>query len=217
MHNFFSKPYFEKWIDQANPEIKDWFSKEINYLKGNILPNSKILDVGCGFGRHIEILAKFSAEVVGIDNDKNMFRKAKENLAERCNVNIFFQDAKKINFPDNYFDYVLCLNNTFGNFLNNKNCILKEMKRVCSLGGMIIVSVYSENSLDVRRTDYEKIGLHIERIEKGIVYTKEGLISEQFTKEQLAEIFNKNGLKASIAKLNSISYICNAEKRLILK
>ena len=58
--NFFSKPFFKTWLKQSSSEIKEWFQKEIEYLKKNIKPKSKILDVGCGFGRHIKILAPFS-------------------------------------------------------------------------------------------------------------------------------------------------------------
>jgi 2-polyprenyl-3-methyl-5-hydroxy-6-metoxy-1,4-benzoquinol methylase len=81
MDNFYSKPYFEILLKQATPEIKDWFQKEIEYLRKNIKPNSKILDVGCGFGRHMKILANFSNEVIGIDNNEDMIQKAKQNLS----------------------------------------------------------------------------------------------------------------------------------------
>ena len=132
---FFSKPYFEIWLKQAHPKIKDWFQKEIEYLKKNIKPNSKILDVGCGFGRHIEILAGFSKEVVGIDNNSDMIRKAKDRLSNFKNVKLFLQDAQNLDFEDDYFDYIICLTNTFGNFPDIKEKVLKEMKRVCKIIG----------------------------------------------------------------------------------
>ena len=31
--DFFSKPFFENWLNQAHPKIKNWFQKEIEYLK----------------------------------------------------------------------------------------------------------------------------------------------------------------------------------------
>jgi 2-polyprenyl-3-methyl-5-hydroxy-6-metoxy-1,4-benzoquinol methylase len=91
MDKFYSKPYFEILLKQATPEIKDWFQKEIECLKKNIKPNSKILDVGCDFGRHIKILAVFSKEVIGIDNNEDMIQKAKQNLSGLNNVRLFLR------------------------------------------------------------------------------------------------------------------------------
>ena len=143
---FFSKPFFEVWLNQAHPKIKEWFQKEIAYLKKNIRPNSKILDVGCGFGRHIEIIADFSKEVVGIDNNSDMIEKAKDRLSNFKNVKLFEQDAQKLDFEDDYFDYVICMTNTFGDFPKIKENVLKEIKRVCKKDGKIIISVYNDKS-----------------------------------------------------------------------
>lgn len=213
MDNFFSKKFYEIWLKQTMPEIKEWFSKEIQFLKENIKPDSKILDVGCGFGRHMKILANFSKEVVGIDDNDNMIKKAKDRFSNFKNVKLFLQNAQKLNFEDEYFDYVICMTNTFGNVLKTKINVLKEMKRVCRKGGKIIISVYSDKSFKIRKKSYEKIGLHITKVEDRIVYTKEGLISEYFTEQQLEKIFNLAGLKVKIIKPNSISYICEAVKR----
>ncbi|MCX8189832.1 MAG: class I SAM-dependent methyltransferase [Candidatus Diapherotrites archaeon] len=80
LKNFFSKPFFEIWLEQADGEIKDWFQKEICYLEENIKPKAKILDVGCGFGRHIEILANSSKEVIGVDINPAMIQRAKKTI-----------------------------------------------------------------------------------------------------------------------------------------
>ncbi len=209
---FFSKLYFETWLKQAHSKIKDWFQKEKEYLKENIKPNSKILDIGCGFGRHIEVIADFSKEVIGIDNNSNMIKKAKNRLSNFKNVKLFVMNAQKLNFEDDYFDYVICMTNTFGVFPEIKEDVLEEMKRVCKKEGKIIISVYNDKSLEIRKKDYEKVGLHITKIENGIVYTKEGLISQQFTKLQLKQLFDKLKLKSKILELNPISFLCELQK-----
>ena len=212
MEQFFSKPFFEVWLNQAHPKIKDWFQKEIVYLNKNIKPNSKILDIGCGFGRHIEIIADFSKEVIGIDDNPNMIKKAKDRLSNFKNVKLFLQNAQKLDFEDNYFDYVICLTNTFGDFPELKEKALKEMKRVCKKDGKIIISVYNDKALEIRKKDYEKVGLHITKIKNNIIYTEEGLISEQFSKPQLKELFDKLNLKSKILELNAISFLCELQK-----
>jgi ubiquinone/menaquinone biosynthesis C-methylase UbiE len=142
-----------------------------------------------------------------------MIQKSKQNLSNFKNVKLFLQDAKKLDFDDNSFDYVICMTNTFGDFPDIKTDVLDEMKRVCKNDGKIIISVYSEKSLEIRKSDYEKVGLHITKIDDGIIHTKEGLISEQFTKPQLENLFNSTDLKVEITELNPISYICEAVKK----
>ncbi len=64
------------------------------------------------------------------------------------------------------------------------------MQRVCKKGWKVVVSVYSEKSLDLRVKSYEKVGVGILKIEKGVIYAN-GFISEQFSKEELEDLFKK--------------------------
>jgi len=211
-NKFFSKHFYKKWLKEANPKIKDWLKKETTYLENNIRPGSKILDFGCGFGRHMKLLARSAKKVVGIDINIDMIKKAKANLHKFKNVELFVQDAKKLGFPSNSFDYVICMTNTFGNIPEIQLRAVREMKRVCKKNGRILISVYSSNALEIRKKDYKKVGLHITYIkgikEDGIIYTREGLVSEQFTKPLLQRIFEKAGIKNKIFELNSISFLC---------
>jgi len=217
MNNVWSTSFYDKWVEAASPEIQDLFKKEIDYLKNSIKPNSRVLDVGCGFGRHIKILAGFSKEIIGVDNNENMIQKAKQNLPDFKNVKLFLQNAKKINFDNDSFDYVICMTNTFGDFFEGDSFkdirldVLKEMKRVCKEGGKIILSVFSEKSLETRKKSYEKANLSITKIEKGIVYGGKVAFS-QFEKPQLEELFNKIDLKVKITELTPISYLCESVK-----
>ena len=212
MNRFFSKPYYDKWVEEAPSEIQNWFKKENEFLKKTVKKNSVVLDVGCGFGRHIKILSKFCKKVIGIDNNKAMVTKARKNLAELTNIEIYSEDAQKLHFKNEFFDYAICMTNTFGTFLNKKLKILREIKRVLKKNGKIIVSVYSEKATDARIKGYKKVGLHIEKIENGRVYFKEKHITEQFSKEQLNKIFNSIQLNIRIMELTPISYMCTATK-----
>ena len=89
------------------------------------------MDIGCGFGRHIEIIANFSKEVIGIDINFEMIEKAKNKLSNFKNVKLFIKDAQNLDFKKDYFNYVICFTNTFGVFPEIKERVLREMKRVC--------------------------------------------------------------------------------------
>lgn len=193
--------------------ISDWVKRETYWLKNNVKKNSAVLDIGCGWGNGLKAIAKIIKSGVGIDNDFKILKEAKNNLFRFKNIKLFLKDAKKLDFKDDTFDYVICLGNTFGNFGGDKYKALKEMKRVVKNKGKIVISVYSEKALPARMNGYEKI-LSIKRITKeGTVYTKGGFISEQFSRKKLKEIFNKVKLNAKIKELNPISYICVATKK----
>ena len=103
---------FTNYADKYEKEIYtqgtmgevDFIEKEINYDK-----NCKILDIGCGTGRHDIELAKRGYNVTGIDLSESMLEKAKEK-AEKAAVNLNLQlaDARKLQF-ENQFDLVIML------------------------------------------------------------------------------------------------------------
>jgi len=82
----------------------DFIEKEINYSK-----NVRILDIGCGTGRHSIELAKRGYAVVGIDLSESLLKRAKEKASEQ-NLQIVFQkhDARNLPFLHE-FDLVIML------------------------------------------------------------------------------------------------------------
>ena len=72
----------------------DFIEKEIGYNKA-----ARILDIGCGTGRHSIELAKRGYNVVGIDLSESLLKRAKEKASEQ-KLQIFFQkqDARNLSF-----------------------------------------------------------------------------------------------------------------------
>ncbi len=213
-----NKYSFHRWWKQAiknPPQIyKDWIEKEENWLQKNIGKDTRVLDVGCGFGKDIKLLVNIAKNISGIDYDWEAVKEARKNLSQFRNVNILLENARDMRFENNTFDYVICMGNTFGNFGKDKLKILKEMKRVVKKKGKIIIGVYSERALPTRINVYKKTKVKIKKINRnGTVIAAEGLISEQFSKEKLKNIFKKTGLESKVTKLNSLSYICEAVKK----
>ena len=204
--------YWKKFTTSTSKPVKDWLKKENEFLKKTITNNSNILDVGIGYGRNVEAIANKVDKLIGIDKSTFLLKEAKIFTNKYPNVELFCEDANKMHFQDNIFDYVICMGNTFGDFSDNKLNILKEMKRVCKTDGKIFISVYSENATEFRIQEYKRIGIKISKIQNGEVLTSDGLKLEQFTKEKLEKIFSEVNLEAKIIKLNQISYICIVSK-----
>lgn len=206
--------YWGDLLKNLPESYKKWFREEKKYLQKIITPDAKVLEVGCGDGRSIfDILSK-TKNVTGIDHDDKAVANAKGNFSRYSSIKIIKADATNLPFKDEEFDFVICMT-TFANFADKKFIILKEMRRVLKQSGKIIISVFSEEALGERIKVYKDLGVKIKEIKNGIVVFDDIIddnISEQFTKEQLEDIFYRANLKIEdITKVN-IAYLCTLTK-----
>lgn len=202
-------------LERNPPEsYKEFFTEERKFLEKNILKDSIVLDVGCGDGRMIKFFSKICKKVINIDNDKNAFEKCKENSKQLNNVEIFLEDAENMHFQDKELDVVCCIG-TFCNFGETKHKILLEMKRVLKENGILIITIYNENALEERLKIYEKYtpGEFINKGNGTILY-KNGVISEQFSEEQIRKILREASFDVEEVIKGGIFYLvkCRKEK-----
>lgn len=202
---------WEKVKHNPTEDYKKSFDFENNFLIKNVAKNSILLDVGCGTGESIKLLSKICSKIIGIDNDKDSIKKCEHNLKGLTNVRIFLKDAEKISFKKNYFDFVICIGTTFCNFGESKDKILLEIRRVLKDNGIFIFSVYNENALDSRLKIYKKYWKNFSVKEGGVVLT-DGVISEQFSKNEIAKILFKNNFKILEIVEGGLFYLVKSQK-----
>lgn len=95
--NYADKYEQEPFTKGTNKEV-DFIEKEINFNKG-----IRILDIGCGTGRHSIELASRGYIVTGVDLSDTMLRRARVNAMQRhISVDFIQADARKINFVNEY-------------------------------------------------------------------------------------------------------------------
>jgi len=209
--DFYTTFDFEKVITDAPVLIQNFLDEEIAFIKRLPLTGKQILEVGCGYGRLLTILGESAGQVVGIDFSQPLVAKARHRVPSK-NVQILEQNASKMSFGNDVFDYVMCLDATFGNMPGIENEVLLEMKRVCKKGGEIILSVFSEAAKNAQHANYERIGLTDIRDDGKAVTTKEGLYSRRFSKDDLMKLGSSAGLTFSIRSLCTINYVAIAIK-----
>jgi len=93
----------------------------------------KILDVGAGTGRFSIPLAQEGHEIIHLDISKNMIEIAKEvaNLRNLKNIEFIQQDlCKGLQYENNSFDLVLCLDSPLSYCYENYINVLKDLIRV---------------------------------------------------------------------------------------
>jgi 2-polyprenyl-3-methyl-5-hydroxy-6-metoxy-1,4-benzoquinol methylase len=100
----YARTYDSEIFTQGTIGECDFIEKEINYDK-----SFKIVDIGCGTGRHSIELTKRGYKVIGIDLSESQLECAKEK-AEAKNLQIDFQkhDARNLPFK-NEFDLAIML------------------------------------------------------------------------------------------------------------
>jgi SAM-dependent methyltransferase len=95
--NFADKYECESFTQGTVGEV-DFIESEINFDK-----NIKILDVGCGTGRHAIELAKRGYIVTGVDLSDNMLKRARDNAFEAgLKIDFITADARKLPFNDEF-------------------------------------------------------------------------------------------------------------------
>lgn len=109
-----------------------------------------ILDLCCGYGRHMAGLARRGLRLTGLDASAMMLRCAQAVLYEaRVPAPLVRGDAAHLPFADNSFDVVMLLFNSFGYFLEDgqDERVLREAARVLRPGGRLF--------LDTRNREFQ--------------------------------------------------------------
>lgn len=99
----------------------------INFLKGCIEDNYKILDVACGTGNFLKKIDKKNKrlKLFGIDNSTGMISVANQHPGA---INFKVASAEKIPFEDNSFDLVTVIDAFY--YFQDNGAALKECSRV---------------------------------------------------------------------------------------
>ena len=154
----------------------------------------KVADIGCGYGRCINYLKEFvpkNSEYIGIDPlESNRITFLNNTKIAGFNGKYICGNADKIyEFPDNYFDLILC-NFSLYFFIDTLPTIVKKLKP----DGLFITITHSTNSLKELLNDLQ-IVLNIDH----------NSTWDELGSEQVLDNFNaENGLELLQPYFNDI-------------
>jgi SAM-dependent methyltransferase len=142
----------------------------------------RVLDVGCGTGRHLVLLRDRLRLGVGVDYERSYIAEA-AHRAGAGHLHFITGDATAIPVVAG-FDFAVCLTNTWGT-MSDKAGVLREMRRLAPRPRTRLISVFSERSLAARREWYRRLGHAVVEETDEYLLTEGGLRSEQFSEARL--------------------------------
>lgn len=140
----FNAPHYEEESFTTNTEFEaDFLMKELA-----LAPGMKLLDLGCGTGRHSVALAKRGLEVTGLDISSGQLAEA-EKKARAAGVKVRFIHADAADFTlEERFDATICIcEGSFGLLavdddpLTHEQSILRNLRAVLKPGAPGLMTI----------------------------------------------------------------------------
>jgi ABC-type lipopolysaccharide export system ATPase subunit/predicted RNA methylase len=123
-------------------------------------PTSRVIDIGCGHGRHALVLAERASEVIGLDFTDALLNRARHLAVElRTEVRWIRGDMRRLPFRSGCADAAMVMD-AFGFFDTEEehDAVLREVARVLTIGGRLALKVVNGGLVldDFRETEREE-------------------------------------------------------------
>jgi len=205
--SWFDSPYYDLLYKDRDQEEADVFVKNlINFLHPT--PNSNMLDIACGKGRHAISLNKMGYNVAGFDLSRNSIAFAKKH--ENSSLSFSVHDMRRP-FMVNYYDVIFNLFTSFGYFENDKEnrAVLTNIYNALKPGGIFVLDFMNmEKTLHCLLEHNEKtvdgvkfiVNKSIDKDEFLVkqIYVEDGPLKYNF--EEKIKIFTKNSLRKYVTE-----------------
>ena len=126
----------QKWAGHADREVEYLFKR--NFVK----PGDRVLDLGCGTGRHAIELAKRGCQVHGVDFASGQLEVARAHAEGLSNLTFEQADILKYR-PSGGYDVVLCVYDVIGSSIKDEDAraVVKVISSALKPHGIAVVSV----------------------------------------------------------------------------
>jgi len=141
--------WFEDWFDEDYLKLysnRDEGEAEVAVKTAlHIVPDlahGRILDLGCGTGRHLSVLRQVNQGAFGIDLSRTMLRHAKTNLSG----SLIRADMRYLPIVDSALDGVCLWFTPFGYFCQEENAaLLQNLARIIKPDGVLLIDFFNSN------------------------------------------------------------------------
>lgn len=210
----------QRVYDLASPRIRQYLDAEARYVIDNVQGRSRVLELGCGYGRALKEIAPHVTRIVGNDISRRSLELAATYLRRFRNCDLLRMDASRLAFRDGTFDGVFCIQNGISAFGRDRHELVAESVRVAKEGGVVLFSSYSPriwaDRLDWFRAQ-SRAGLLGEidesRTGNGTITCKDGFRARTISGDEFRTLFAELGLEATIREVDGSSVFARTVKK----
>lgn len=182
------------------PEIRAFLEAEIGLLRDLPADGMRVIDVGCGTGRHLAMLRDRLELGVGVDYQHAYLAEAHVRAGSRP---LYFVTGDATAVPiASTFDLAICMTNTWGT-MSDKTGVLREMRRLAPGPRRRLLSVYSAASVPARCDWYRRLGHEVLEVTDDFILTEGDFRSEHFSEARLRELVGD----CIVRPLTKIAYV----------
>lgn len=171
----------------------------------------RILDLGCGYGRHLIYLAKKGFEMYGIDIAEEGIKIARKWLKEEnLRANLRVGDIyKTLPYKDRSFDVIICIRTLNHGKIEWIRKTIKEMHRILKPNGCVFVTVHKhKGKKHIPKDKLYGIKWIAPRTYVMLDGPERGIPHYKFNKKILIEEFKQVGFKILSFWIDSENYYC---------
>ena len=149
----------------------------------------RILDLGCGTGRHLLFLLKKGFEVYGLDGSPNGLEIAENWLTEENLSSELTCQKVEHEFPykNDFFDAVISIQVIHHNLMKDIKFTVNEILRTLKTEGFIFLTVPLRQAFYVKKSNMKKVEL---RTYIPLVGQEKGLPHHFFTVAEIKKVFS---------------------------
>ncbi|MBN1211190.1 MAG: class I SAM-dependent methyltransferase [candidate division Zixibacteria bacterium] len=199
----------------APPRVRQYLRAEIDFVLEHISEGDAVLDLGCGYGRALEPVARKAGFVCGIDTSLDSLLLAAEKFKDTGHIRLVRTDAAALGLADRSFDLVFCIQNGISAFSANPFDLVSESIRVTKKGGTVLFSSYSPRFWPDRldwfliQSELGLVGeLDPDKTAEGVIICKDGFSTGTFTQVKFIQLMSHFNEPYRILEIDRSSLFC---------
>lgn len=154
--------WFETWFNDTYAKVYrhrneleakravEFIAKYFPLTKSPLAKNARVLDIACGSGRHLNFLAEYFEQPLGLDLSSSSLRRAQEFLSQQgAHCSLLQADMRALPLLSGTFDLICNFFNSFGYFASDEvNLqVLSEWRRCLKPGGILSIDYLNKTAL----------------------------------------------------------------------
>lgn len=190
--------------------VNQYLQAEIDFVKGNLSKEQRVLELGAGYGHIVKELAPHCSSIVGMDISENNVKLGEKYLKDYTNATMVVMDLHQMKFSKP-FDVILCLQNGLSAMRTEASDIYKILD-LLTPGGTAYFSSYSHKFWNYRLKWFKEqafkglLGeIDYKKTHDGVIACKDGFKAVTHSFEDLKKIGEAAGYHYHVEEVDESS------------